>query len=138
MAGGTLQKMELGEKIVIVGLFIQIAVFGLFMVVALILNLRLRKTPTAKSLELNNVWRKHLYTLYAASALILIRSVFRAIEYIQGNAGFLLRNEVFLYIFDAVLMLAVMVIFNFVHPSEVKALLKGGNMIKGWKMQSLV
>jgi hypothetical protein len=39
--------------------------------------------------------------------------------YIQGNSGYLLSHEVFLYIFDALLMLAVMIMFNWVHPSEV-------------------
>lgn len=49
----------------------------------------------------------------------MVRSVFRVVEYLQGNAGYLLSHEVFLYIFDAVLMLGVMVLFNWVHPSEV-------------------
>lgn len=49
----------------------------------------------------------------------MFRSVFRVVEYLQGNAGYLLSREVFLYIFDAVLMLAVMVLFNWVHPSQV-------------------
>tara|TARA_R110002060_G_scaffold984_5_gene2271 strand:+ start:888 stop:1130 length:243 start_codon:yes stop_codon:yes gene_type:complete len=60
------------------------------------------------------------------------------IEYIQGFDGYLLSHEVYLYIFDAVLMLAVMVIVNVVHPSEVIALIKGGNVAKkGWKMERI-
>jgi len=42
-----------------------------------------------------------------------------------------------LYVFDAVLMLAVMVLFNFIHPSEVKALLTGGDMMRGLKLQRI-
>jgi hypothetical protein len=49
----------------------------------------------------------------------MVRSVFRVVEYLQGNAGYLLSHEVFLYVFDAVLMLAVMGMFNWVHPSEI-------------------
>lgn len=56
--------------------------------------------------------------------MILIRSVFRVIEYLQGNAGYLLRNEVFLYVFDSVLMLAVMVAMNIVHPGQIAIMLK--------------
>lgn len=37
----------------------------------------------------------------------------------MGNNGYLLRHEYFLYVFDATLMLGVMVLFNIVHPSEV-------------------
>lgn len=60
-----------------------------------------------------------MYVLYVASGLIMIRSVFRVIEYLQGNNGYLLRHEFFLYIFDALLMLVVMCLFNWVHPAQV-------------------
>ncbi|KAH7369989.1 RTA1 like protein-domain-containing protein [Rhexocercosporidium sp. MPI-PUGE-AT-0058] len=137
MSSGTLSAVKIGEKIVIVGLFVQIVFFGFFVFVALLFNVRMHKVPTEKAHENHNVWRKHLYTLYVASLLIMIRSIFRVVEYIQGNDGYFLRYEYYLYIFDAVLMLAVMVVFNFVHPSEVKALLKGGRMAKGLKMYSV-
>ena len=45
--------------------------------------------------------------LYVASGLIFVRSLFRLIEYIEGNDGVLLSSEVYLYIFDALLMLGV-------------------------------
>lgn len=37
----------------------------------------------------------------------------------MGNNGYLLKREVFLYIFDAVLMLVVMVWCNVYHPGEI-------------------
>jgi hypothetical protein len=52
--------------------------------------------------------------------------MFRLIEYAQGNDGYLISHEVFLYIFDAVLIFATMVLFAVVHPSEIDALVKGG------------
>jgi hypothetical protein len=64
-------------------------------------------------------WQRHLFNLYFTSALIMIRSIFRVVEYIGGNAGYLLSHEVFLYVFDATLMLFVMVSFNWAHPSQV-------------------
>lgn len=64
-------------------------------------------------------WQKHLYALYVASMLILVRSVFRVIEYVMGNNGYLLKKELFLYIFDALLMFATMVWLNIVHPGEI-------------------
>lgn len=64
-------------------------------------------------------WKRHLHNLYLASTLIMVRSIFRVVEYIQGNAGYLLSHEAFLYIFDATLMLLVMVSFNWIHPSQV-------------------
>lgn len=154
MAMGTLNSMELGEKIIIGGLFVQLIFFTLFVCVAGDFHRRLIKdTPVKKRytpgtlfrkvrhnrLDSSNIpitavlsreavqelpWKRHLYILYATSALILVRSIFRVIEYIQGNAGYLLSNEVFLYIFDATLMFLVMVLFNWVHPSQVTDLYK--------------
>jgi hypothetical protein len=52
----------------------------------------------------------------------MFRSIFRVVEYLQGNNGFLLRHEYFLYIFDALLMFIVMIIFNWIHPAEITEL----------------
>lgn len=115
--------MKTGEKIIIGGLFIQILFFGLFFITAILFELRGKEHLARLSSTIP--WKKQLLALYVTSILILVRSVFRVIEYIQGNAGYLLRHEVFLYIFDAVLMFAVMVIFNVVHPGDIALLLKG-------------
>jgi hypothetical protein len=80
-------------------------------------------TATLSHAEVDTLpWKRHLYNLYIASTLIIVRSVFRVIEYLQGNSGYLLSHEVFLYLFDALLMLAVMVLFLGVHPSEITEL----------------
>ena len=63
-------------------------------------------------------WEKHMYTLYFVSLLIMIRSIIRVIEYSQGNAGYILSHEIFLYIFDGTLMFIVVAVFNVLHPSE--------------------
>jgi RTA1 like protein len=123
---GTLSGLHTGQDIIVAGLFMQIIFFALFIAVAgtfhtrLSAALRERNDPEIQRLP----WRKHLYMLYAASGLIMIRSVFRVIEYLMGNDGYLLRHEVFVYVFDAVLMTGVMVLFNFVHPSEITRLTK--------------
>ena len=115
-AGGTLQLLHLGEKIIIVGLFAQLAFFGFFVVVAFTFQRRYnRHAPIS---EKSPVWTRHLYALYAGSGLIPVRSIFRVIEYLMGNNGFLLKHEYFLYIFDATLMFLVMVLFLVIHPSE--------------------
>lgn len=70
-------------------------------------------------------WRKHLRCMYATSLLIVVRSIFRAAEYLQGFDGYLLSHEAYLYGLDATLMLAMMVLFNLVHPSGALAGRKG-------------
>lgn len=129
MAGRTQKLLDLGQNIVIGGLIIQILSFGFFLVAAVIFHIRINRNLTSQSCELP--WRRHINTLYAASILILARSVFRVVEYLQGFSGYLLSHEVFLYIFDAVLMLAVMILFNVVHPSEITNLLCRGNPTGG-------
>ena len=57
--------------------------------------------------------------LYIASILILIRSVFRMIEYAGGNDGYIMSHEAFSYIFDAMLMFFAMVVMSVLHPSKV-------------------
>ncbi|KAK0388801.1 hypothetical protein NLU13_5044 [Sarocladium strictum] len=108
---GTLEMFELGEKIIIGGLFAQIAVFSIFIVTSLTVHYRLNKRPTQAAVENVVPWRRHLFALYATSFLILVRSIFRVFEYIQGNGGYLISHEIFLYIFDSVLMAGVMLIF---------------------------
>ncbi|KAJ4289044.1 hypothetical protein N0V90_011386 [Kalmusia sp. IMI 367209] len=123
-ASGTESSMKVGEKLIIVGLFIQLAFFGFFVLVAGLFHTRLqRHGPASATVNLEALpWKRHLVALYASSGFILVRSVFRVIEYLMGNAGYLLKHEVFLYVFDAVLMLGVMLVFNYIHPSEITEL----------------
>ncbi|KAL4757189.1 RTA1 domain-containing protein [Aspergillus foveolatus] len=117
MAGGGLSAVHNGENIVIAGPVIQIVFFGVFIATCALFHKRIKKSPTEQSLGLNGTWCKHLHILYAANLLIMIRSVFRLIEYAMGNNGYLLRHEVFLYVFDGLLMLLVMILLNAIHPS---------------------
>ena len=111
------KTMTFGKHLVVVGLLLQIIFFGIFIVTGGIFHFRIARSPTPASTY--NNWKSYMYTLYVASTMILIRSVFRVIEFSGGNDGVLLRNEVFLYIFDAVLMLGVMLAFNAAHPGMI-------------------
>ncbi|PVH70445.1 RTA1 domain protein [Cadophora sp. DSE1049] len=135
-ASGTATSLTTGSHIIVGGLFVQLIFFGLFIIVAIVFHMRMHSAPTVASLSVP--WKTHMYTLYATSLLIMIRSIFRVVEYLQGFSGYILSHEIYLYIFDACLMFAVMVIFNFIHPSEIQALLKGGKAAnKGWRMNEL-
>jgi hypothetical protein len=112
-----LEALDIGSTTIITGLFVQLLFFGVFLVVAVHFHLRINRTPTARS-RIGIPWQKHLKVLYIAGLLIMVRSIFRAVEYIQGFDGYLLSHEAYLYVFDAVLMFGVMVLFNVVHPAE--------------------
>ncbi|KAJ5645934.1 RTA-like protein [Penicillium lividum] len=115
----TQSKVTLAQDIIIAGLFIQIAFFGFFVVTAGIFHYRLLKCHDciAKS-AISVPWMKCLYVLYTASIFILIRSVFRAIEYITGATGPIMSTEVYLYVFDAALMFLTMTTFNIFTPKS--------------------
>jgi hypothetical protein len=94
-SAGRFEALNDGPKVIIVGLFVQLIFFGIFIVVALAFH----------------------------------RSVFRAVEYLQGFDGYFLENQIYLYIFDAVLMLLVMVLFSYHHRAEILAITsQRGNM----------
>lgn len=127
IASGKSSSTKKGEAMIIGGLGVQILFFGFFVIVSLIFNVRMDRTPTYKIMgggRAAAIWKKHLYTLYSGSLLILVRSLFRVVEYAQGNDGYLVSHEVYLYVFDAALMSTTMVLFAVVHPSEVNALLR--------------
>lgn len=63
-------------------------------------------------------WRTGLRMLGVCSVLILVRSVFRFVEYVQGVDGYLLSNEWPLYVFDAGLMLVVQVVYVAWFPGQ--------------------
>lgn len=115
--------MKLGERIIIAGLFVQITFFSFFMIIASAFDLKLQKYPMPRSCLPDIPWRKHLNVLYITSLLIMVRSVFRLTEYLQGNDGYLLHHEIFLYLLDAALMFMTSLIFNICHPSEIGRLL---------------
>lgn len=117
LASGNADIVSTGKKIVVAGLFAQLIFFGLFVVVGVIFHVRVSKAPTRLCFE--RPWQKHLIGLYIVSALILVRSVVRVVEYLQGYSGYIMSHEVFLYVFDASIMFIAMVSMNWIHPGEV-------------------
>ncbi|KAJ5210630.1 hypothetical protein N7491_010436 [Penicillium cf. griseofulvum] len=123
---------DTGSYLIVGGLFVQIVFFGCFIATALLFHVRIHRKPTQKVLTNRPPFLRHIVALYTTSLLIFVRSIVRVVEFIQGFDGFVISHEVFIYLFDAVLMLAVMLIMNWVHPSEVKTHLTGGRMSKGF------
>lgn len=121
MAQSSLGKT--GQYIVLAGLILQIITFVLFLTTATVFKLRMDRHPTLAALNGDVPWKKHLYSMYAISGMILLRSVFRVIEYGLGNDGYLLSNEWPNYILDALPMFIAMVCFAVWYPSELRPFL---------------
>lgn len=116
----------LGRNILLVGLFFQLAFFGFFIVVSGVFNYRVNKEGLGMQTAGGKYrWRTMMKVLYAASVLIIVRCIFRVIEFSGGENGRLRTEEVWMYVFDAVPMLVVQCVFHFVHggmvlPKDVK------------------
>lgn len=118
MASTTASTATLGSRIILSGLVLQIIIFGFFVAVSVVFHIRLRATPTKQSRDRSSSWEKFMIILYTTSGFIMIRSIVRVAEFVGGFDGFIILHEVFLYVLDAVPMLAVMLIFNVVYPSS--------------------
>lgn len=134
-AAAQIDKPEMGKNIVIAGLIIQLIFFALFVIAAAIFHVRNARNPTYKSTLPHIRWKLYLTTLYVTGFLILVRSFFRLIEYVQGLDGPLLKSEKYLYIFDGALMLIVFFYMMFFHPAEIGLHLRGAPYVtNGFKL----
>ncbi|KAL2859309.1 RTA1 like protein-domain-containing protein [Aspergillus pseudodeflectus] len=119
LSGGGMQTIDsmrnLGQKILVVGLVVQLIFFGFFLVVSGTFQVRLRRAGVS---HLNAQWRRLLHILFLVSSLVIARCVFRIIEYVQGTDGYLYSHEIYMYIFDTIPMFFVQAIFHFYHPGK--------------------
>jgi SNF family Na+-dependent transporter len=111
-----------GQNVIKIGLIVQIVFLALFLVTSVSFHIRLAKNGSAFVTRVP--WRRHQMALYITSALVFVRSIFRFIEYELGTSGPLLQHEYWSYIFDAALMVIVMLVFNVIYPGEIGDLLR--------------
>lgn len=148
MAAGTLSAMDVGAKVVIGGLAVQLLCFGFFVIVAAIFHWRVKKnehfidakshsyssTVGSSTVETKLTWESLMWGLYIACLLILVRSIFRVVEFVEGNDGFIMRTEYLLYIFDACLMALAGIVLSVLFPGF---LLRGDNLERSSMAQSV-
>ncbi|PLB40757.1 RTA1 domain-containing protein [Aspergillus candidus] len=120
------EKAGMANNIVIGGLVVQVLLLGGFMVSAVVFEGRVRRAESTGSAggedkdgSEGGEWKRHLRVLYVVSALVLVRSVIRVVEYAMGQEGYLLANEWCVYVFDGLLMLVVMVVWGVWHPGSI-------------------
>ncbi|PYI02614.1 RTA1 like protein [Aspergillus sclerotiicarbonarius CBS 121057] len=113
-------QLSLGQKIIITGLVVQVVFFGLFVIVACVFHRRITARPTSTSLALTVPWKQYLNVLYVASGLVLVRCLYRVVEYADSSEAFK-TNEAYVYVFDAVLMWIIEVVYVVYHPSRILA-----------------
>lgn len=118
-------KQNIGRDLLKAALIIQLCIIASFILLAVYFH---RKCHKANLLPEN--LKAVLYTLYCSSALIVIRTIYRTVEYfaiseIRVGPGVnpmsispIVRYEWFFWVFEALLMIANSVLLNVRHPAR--------------------
>lgn len=109
----TEKQRQLGANLVTASLCLQTALFGTFGLFAAVFHYRASKLKV-----LSKDLRTVLYVLYVSASIVTIRCVFRLAEYIEGWEGTLYRNEVFFWIFEAIIMFLNTALLNLYFPGK--------------------
>ncbi|ENH65044.1 hypothetical protein FOC1_g10005894 [Fusarium oxysporum f. sp. cubense race 1] len=116
-------EIEIGHALIKTSLLLQIVVAMLFITLAVTFHRRCVVAGIT-----NERLYKPLWTLYTSMTLILVRTIYRIVEYfsvaeLRYGPGFdpatispIVRYEWFFYVFEAALMLCNLVMFNIRHP----------------------
>lgn len=118
-----------GHWIIIGGLAVQLIAFSCFLYVVITFYRSVKRSPSAHLEDKNNDksyskcldWQTLIYSLYVNGALVMIRSIFRVVEFAEGREGVLANSEVSFYIMDSLLMFAVMVIMSAIYAPAILA-----------------
>ncbi|KAJ6489377.1 RTA1 like protein-domain-containing protein [Mycena vulgaris] len=122
---------NIGNKITMIGLSLQLASFALFTVLILVFGWRVKNrfpaawAPPAGSkpftlLGTHQVgnWRILFWTLCVTCIGILVRSIFRIAEFAGGYNGFLAVHEGYFYLFDSLPLWIAMSLYCVVWPTR--------------------
>ncbi|KAI1474528.1 RTA1-domain-containing protein [Daldinia eschscholtzii] len=96
---------KLGTNIMVSGVLFQLAAMTLFALLALDFLRRSAK------LGMPREYNKVLIALFVSLAAIFARSIFRAVELLEGWNGYLMMHEIYFITLDGVLMVLAVVIF---------------------------
>ncbi|KZP15033.1 hypothetical protein FIBSPDRAFT_1048403 [Athelia psychrophila] len=111
---------NLGKKIALIGLILQLVSFGLFTCLLIAFGLRVRKLfPEVWALSSRTGgkdWRILLVVTGITCIGILVRSAFRILEFSQGGTGYITMHEAFFYLFDSLPLFLAISLYVFVWP----------------------
>lgn len=108
----TVTDLKVGQGLIRASILLQMACFVGFIALEVTLHRRLVKANL-----LIPKLRTIIILLYASSAMIMVRNIYRVVEVWEGYTGYLQTHEAFFYVFDAAVMLVNSVMLNFWHPS---------------------
>ncbi|PCD28444.1 hypothetical protein FGRA07_03583 [Fusarium graminearum] len=69
-------------------------------------------------------WKRWIIVLYLCCGLVLVRSVYRVIEYATGPLGVVQGTEIYFYVFDSGSIFMITCLFNIFHPRQLATVSK--------------
>ncbi|KAF2012586.1 RTA1 like protein [Aaosphaeria arxii CBS 175.79] len=128
---------DMGQKIMLIGLFVQLLFLGFFLFISLIFWKRMNKSTRHYTVPQygKHGWKALLKMVVCAAVIIIARCVFRVIEFAQGHDGYLVSHEIYMYIFDSAPMFLVQAMMHFVYAAKVFGI---GNFAKLGKSESVI
>ncbi|KAL5375549.1 hypothetical protein DPSP01_011130 [Paraphaeosphaeria sporulosa] len=109
----TPKQRKLGANLVTASLSLQVALFGSFGLLAAQFHMRANKAKL-----LSRDLRIVLYVLYVSATIVTIRCIYRLVEYTEGWDSTIYKNEVFFWIFEAIIMFLNTALLNVFHPGK--------------------
>ncbi|KAL4881014.1 RTA1 like protein-domain-containing protein [Aspergillus karnatakaensis] len=121
-----------GRDLALGGVIVQIIAFGIFTVAAVRFNFTSKKFIKAEFSPLvegddsamsvqdkprKPEWPHLLHCVNFSTGMILIRSIFRMVEFTEGRGGYISTHEWPFYVFDSVPILPCVALFVWWHPS---------------------
>lgn len=114
ITSGSLKNIPIGSHVLIGGLGINLVSFCFFGVITIHLHWSIyRRKPDYTGKER---WVKMFYALYLSMILLIIRSIYRIVEFSTGFRGYLAIHEVYFYVFECLLIIFAFGLFLPLHP----------------------
>lgn len=127
-------KLNTGKNIALIGTIVQLVFFGFFSIVAVRFNFTSKRFSTVylertegdekyvmvdgREKKLKKNWQALLRTVNFATLMILIRTIYRLVDFEMGHDGFLETHEWVIYVFDALPIFPCFVLFTYFHPGK--------------------
>ncbi|KAM5348780.1 hypothetical protein ACJ41O_008603 [Fusarium nematophilum] len=109
------QMEKIGRNVLIGGLAFQLVAFSFFLCVFRrfhILANRMAVDDAPKG------WQKVVLAVYVSSSLIMVRCIYRVIEFAEGMNGYAFRHEWLFWVFESLPMVGAIGVFCIYHPSR--------------------
>ncbi|KAL3461789.1 RTA1 like protein-domain-containing protein [Aspergillus heterothallicus] len=123
------KMLDIGIGVLIGGLALQLATFTVFLIVVM----KFHHTSVRRGPKLQHEMLMVIRGIYIAGFFIMVRSIFRLIEFAWGTESYIMTNEWPIYVLEAVPMFIAFMVLGWYHPSRwLPASLAGESRGREW------